>query len=114
MKLIPIPSLIAIAICALLSFGFYSFNTNPLRLLLSIGSFVMLSLTLIPAIGTKFNLYHKAVNIRTVASLFFATIFAVNIIFSFLIFTAPVYIVICGVLLLLYLLILYYLIRPTA
>lgn len=112
MKANPITTLIALLMCALLAYGFYSFNNNPLKEILCGGSFVLLFTTLFFTIGGRFNYYQKSINIRTVSILFFALFLASNLAISFLNFTEGAYIVVHGLGFLFYLLILYYLTRP--
>ena len=107
MKLNFIPTIIAIAISGLISYGFYSFHNSNNKLLLSIGSFTFLALTLIFTIGATFDLSRTKINIRTVSALFFGTSLVSNLVFSFFEFTKPIYVIVNGILLLAYLLVIY-------
>jgi hypothetical protein len=112
MKINPVTTAIAIAISALIAYGFYSFNDNALKVLLSIGSFVILAICLVFTIGGRYDYYATNVNVRSASLFFFVVGFASHLIFSFLQFTIPVYIVTHGIILLLYLLTLYKITRP--
>ncbi len=111
MKINPIPALIAIGISALLAYGFYSFAPQSTHILISVGSFIMLSLSAICAVGVQFNYYRKTVNTRSLSMLFFCTSFISNLIFAF-IPCSDFYIIVHGIMLLFYLLLLYFVSRP--
>ncbi|MFY7730667.1 MAG: hypothetical protein ACOVRN_14185 [Flavobacterium sp.] len=111
MKINPITTIIAVLMCALLSYGFYSFSNPPLRELLCGGSFVLLFTTLFFSIGTRFSTYQTNINVRTTSFVFFAVFIATNLFFSLLNLNKDVYIIVHGLALLFYLLVLYYLTR---
>ena len=107
MKLNFAQTIIAIAISLLIAYGLYSFHNSENKLLLSLGSFVFLATTLIMAIGVNFEESRTTTNIRVISGIFFAIAFISNLIFSFLRFSTPSYIIINGVLLLIFVLITY-------
>lgn len=111
MKINPITTIIAVLMCALLSYGFYSFNNSSLRELLCGSSFVLLFTTLFFSIGTRFSTYQTNINVRTVSFVFFAVFIATNLFFSLLNLNKDIYIIVHGLALLFYLLVLYYLTR---
>ncbi|KGO85258.1 hypothetical protein Q765_17345 [Flavobacterium rivuli WB 3.3-2 = DSM 21788] len=111
MKFNPVTTAIAIALGALIAYGFYSFNDNALKVLLSLGSFLILSICLVFTIGGSYSYYSTNVNVRSTSLLFFTVAFISHFIFSFTQFSASVYIVTHGILLLLYVLVLYKLTR---
>ena len=111
MKINPIPALIGIGISALLAYGFYSFTPDATRILISIGSFIMLSLSALCAVGIQFDLYRRAINTRTLSMFFFCAAFVSNVVFAFIL-SADAYIIVNGIMLLLYLLMLYFVSRP--
>jgi hypothetical protein len=71
MKLNFITSIIAIALSLLIAYGFYSFHNNENKILLSAGSFVFLTSTLVMTIGASFELPRTNTNIRVVSGLGF-------------------------------------------
>jgi len=107
MKLNFITTLIAIAVSLLIAYGLYSFHNSENKILLSAGSFVFFAITLILAIGTSFELPRTTTNIRVVSGVFFAIALASNLIFVFISFSVPSYIIINGILLLVFVLIVY-------
>lgn len=111
MKLNPIPALLGIGISALLAYGFYTFAPGTTNVMVSIGTFIMLSLSAICAVGIRFNYYTKAVSTRMLSIFFFCASFISNLIFVFIAST-DAYVIIHGIMLLLYLLLLYYVTRP--
>lgn len=107
MKLDFIKTIIAIAISALIAYGFYVFNTNENKELLSIGSFVFFLVTSVLTIATNLKLPRTTSLIRTISVIFFFIALFSNIIFSFVNFREAVYIIVNGVLFLLFVLITY-------
>jgi len=112
MKFNPITSAIAIGLSALIAYGFYSFNDNSLKVVLSAGSFIFLGLTLLFSIGAGSGSFARNLNTRTASWFFFFLALASHLLFSFVTFTVPAYVVTHGIMFLLYLLVLYYIIRP--
>jgi hypothetical protein len=112
MKFNIVTTFIALCLSALIAFGFYSFNDNALKAALCIGSFILISITLVMAIGIRFNNYRGNINIRATSVTFFVAALVSNLIFSFVVFSLPAYIVTHGILLLLYLLVVYLILKP--
>jgi hypothetical protein len=103
-----IKAVIAICISGLISYGFYSFHDSDNKLLLSIGSFVFLAITLLFAIGISFdNLPRTTTMVQVVSIIFFIVALISNIAFSFFNFTPPIYIITNGIALLIYALVAY-------
>jgi hypothetical protein len=111
MKVNFIKSIIAITLSGLIAYGFYSFHISENKLLLSAGSFVFVALTLILTIGISFDLSRTSINVRTVSAIFFLVAMTSNIIFLFVSFSVPLYIISNGILILLYTLITYSILR---
>jgi hypothetical protein len=111
MKINTVTAAIGLGISALMAYGFYSFNDNALKGLLALGSFILLALTLIVAIGVSYSQYATTVNVRTASVFFFVAALASNIVFSFTNFSAPAYIVTHGIMLLLYILTVYLVVK---
>ena len=107
MKLNFITTIIAIAVSLLIAYGLYSFHDSENKILLSAGSFVFLAITLVFSIGTSFQLPRTTTNIRVVAGIFFAVALISNLIFTFIAFSVPSYVITNGILLLVFILIAY-------
>ncbi|MCZ2130483.1 MAG: hypothetical protein LC109_09475 [Bacteroidia bacterium] len=107
MKINFVQTIIAIAVSLLIAYGLYSFHDSENKILLSAGSFVFLATALVMTIGASFELPRTTTNIRVVSGIFFAVALASNIIFSFVTFSVPLYIIANGILILIFLLIIY-------
>lgn len=107
MKINSIKAIIAICVSGLIAYGFYSFHKTDNKLLLSVGSFVFLSLTLLFTLSISFSLSRTTTMIRTVSGIFFAIAFISNLLFSFFNFSTPIYVIINGIALMTYALIAY-------
>jgi hypothetical protein len=106
MKINPILLLIAAGIAALIGFGFYSANkAEELVWAITIGSGLLSLITLSGIFAVNFDARGGTGNVRIISGLFFAISLVSNIIFNFLNFTLPPYIIINGILFLLYILI---------
>lgn len=107
MKINFVQTIIAIAVGLLIAYGLYSFHDSENKILLSSGSFVFLATTLVMTIGASFELPRTTTNIRVVSGIFFAVALVSNLIFSFVTFSVPLYIIANGILILIFLLIIY-------
>ena len=107
MKINFVQTIIAIALSLLISYGLYSFHNSENKMLLSVGSFVFLALTLIITIGASFELPRTTTNVKVVSGIFFAVALISNLIFTFIKFSVPSYVIINGILLLVFILIAY-------
>lgn len=107
MKINSIKAIIAICVSGLIAYGFYSFHKTDSKLLLSLGSFVFLSLTLLFTLSISFSLSRTTTMIRTVSGIFFAIAFVSNLLFSFFNFSTPIYVIINGIAIMTYALIAY-------
>ncbi len=107
MKINFVQTIIAIALSLLISYGLYSFHNSENKMLLSAGSFVFLALTLIITIGASFELPRTTTNVKVVSGIFFAVALISNLIFTFIKFSVPSYVIINGILLLVFILIAY-------
>jgi hypothetical protein len=110
MRINVITLLIALAIAALAGYGFYMANgaQSDAPLVNALGGGITLFITLAGAIavGTKDDT-GGSLNIRLTSGIFFALMLVEQIIFCFVPFSMPPYIIVTGVLLLIYLLIAY-------
>ncbi|MAZ36721.1 MAG: hypothetical protein CL842_04645 [Crocinitomicaceae bacterium] len=107
MKINFVQTIIAIAVSALIAYGLYHFHNGVNQMLLSIGSFVFLSVTLALSIGVNFEQSRTTTNIRVVSGIFFGLALASNLVFSIFKFSTPSYVITNGILLLIFVLIVY-------
>ncbi len=107
MKINFVQTSIAIVGSLLIAYGFYSFHDSENKLLLSLGSFVFLAITLVITIGVNYEQSRTTTNVRVVSGIFFIVALASSLIFSFLKFSTPTYIITNGILLLIFILIVY-------
>ena len=109
MKINIIPSIIALAIAALLAFGLYSWcRFADLNLLIAIFGGICFLCTLGTSLGISFEKSRKSTNIKLLSSLFFFVFLISNIVFCCLSsFSIPVYVIINGVILVIWLLLCY-------
>jgi hypothetical protein len=107
MKINFVQTIISIAVSSLIAYGLYSFHYGENKILLSAGSFAFLASALVMTIGASFELPRTTTNIRVVSGIFFAIALISNLIFSFINFSVPSYIIINGILLLVFILIAY-------
>ena len=107
MKINFIPTIIAITLSVLIAYGFYNFNDGENKILLSLGGFAFLATTLVGSIGINYEQSRTTTNIRAVSGVFFTVAFTSNLIFNFLNFSKPSYIIINGILFLMFILIVY-------
>ena len=107
MKINFVQTIIAIAGCLLIAYGLYGFHESENKILLSAGSFVFLAATLVMTIGTSFEFPRTTTNIRVVSGIFFIVALISNLIFTFIAFSVPSYVITNGILLLVFILIVY-------
>ncbi|MEI7983740.1 MAG: hypothetical protein WCI71_18980 [Bacteroidota bacterium] len=107
MKINFVQSIIAIAVSLLIAYGLYSFHSSENKILLSLGSFVFFATTLLLTIGTSFQLPRTTTNVRVVSGIFFVVALISNLVFTFITFSVPSYVITNGILLLVFILIAY-------
>jgi len=109
MKIKVIPTLISVFISALCAYAIYSFAaTDTSKLLIAMGAFVCLSITLIGVIGFSLDNSRKAMNIHITSGVFNAIFFIVAIIYACVNdVNIPSYIIINGLLALVWILVVY-------
>jgi hypothetical protein len=107
MKINFVPTIISTAVSLLIAYGLYSFHESENKILLIAGSFVFFATTLIMAIGASFEVARTTTNIRVVSGIFFAIALIGNLIFTFVNFSVPSYVIINGILILVFILIVY-------
>lgn len=102
MRIHPVNFLIAILICALLTYGLVSLDANLMKGTIGIGSFIFLSSTLAVSIGFSFEGARAAVNLKVLSLLFFVCGLVLNLLFALLWSSQVSYIISCGILFLVY------------
>lgn len=107
MKINFVQTIIAIVVGLLIAYGLYSFHGSENKILLSAGSFVFLATTLVLSIGISFELPRTTTNVRVISGIFFAVALISNLIFTFINFSVPSYVIINGILLLVFIFIAY-------
>ncbi len=111
MKINFIPTLIALALSVLIAYGLYFFHIGENKILLGFGSALFFGLTLILTYGVSYELPRTGVNVRVVSGIFFLIGLIENIVFSFLNYSIPIYVITNGVLILIYILISYFIFK---
>lgn len=105
MKIDALNTVVALILAALLSYGCYAFcGSEDMRLLITIASFVELSVVGIGSLAVSFADQRRGVMFRILSGIFFAVLVAANGFAMLLGFSTPLYIILCGLLLVLYLL----------
>lgn len=108
MKLNVIPTIIAVAISALIAFGLYSFaKTEDYQSHLAIASFIALLFPLATTLGAKFEEPRTSANVKTLSGVFFILALIASVLFAFVKFTVPVLVLSEGLILLVWLLVAY-------
>lgn len=101
MKINVVLVVIAIAIAALLAYGLYSLsNASNNAVLLAVGSFIGFAATLSTALGFKADNVRASTNVKVASMSFFGLFLIANLIFTFVHFGTPFFVVINGLLLL--------------
>ncbi len=107
MRIDVIQAIICFAVSFLIAFGFYIVNNNQSKLLISVGSFVFITTTLIVLIAVRFAQPRTTSNIKVVSGIFFIVALISNIIFSLVKCLSIWYIITNGIIFLFFLLIIY-------
>lgn len=109
MKIKTVPAIIAVALCALIAYGFYAGSrSEDQRLWVTIGGGLSLLLTVGAVLGVSLERTRASVNMKIVSGIFAGILLLLNIIFCcFSSFSLPVYIILSGILLLTWLLVVY-------
>ena len=108
MKINIIPTIIALAASALIAYALYAFcKTEGQELLLAVGGGIALFLPLATCFGIRFEQGRTSANIAVVGGVFFAVLLIAQLIFTFVQFSTPAYVIVTGLLLLVFLLCVY-------
>jgi hypothetical protein len=107
MKINFIKTIIGIAVGSLIAYALFSIHHHQNKILISIGSFIFFAVTLVFTFGTSFEYSRTTTNVRVVSGVFFVVALISNLIFAFINFSVPSYVIINGILLLIFTLITY-------
>jgi len=107
MKVKLVPAIVAVLLSALIAYGFWSFHSFENKILLAVGGFVFCAATLFCTFGINYELPRTTTNIRFLSITFFIIALVSNLIFCFVNFSVPLYVILNGILLLIYILIVY-------
>ena len=107
MKINFVTTIIATAISLLISYGFYGFFEGDNKMIISVGTFVFLTITSVATIGVNFEKERSTTNIRVVSSIFFAIALISGLFYSFCNFSTAAFIIPNGLLLMIFILIVY-------
>ena len=103
MKVNIVPILIAVAISALLAYGLYALcKTDGQELLLAIGGFLCLFLSLATTMSVRFESRRSSANTALIGIIFFLLLLVSHAIFAFVHFSTPTYVIVNGILLLIF------------
>ena len=97
MRIHPVNFLIALLVSGLLTYGLASVDANTLKGTTSVGGFLFLACTLVAAIGLEFARERTGVNVRVIASLAFVVALALQLVFSFGVFSQASYVIVNGI-----------------
>lgn len=103
MKIDGTKSIITILLCALLAYGFYAIcDVQELKWLLCISSFLTTAVTGLFTIGVSLTAERTSMMFKAFSGIAFGIFIIMNLIFSFIDFNIPFYVIINGLLLLIY------------
>lgn len=106
MKINVLNTIVALILAALLSYGCYALcQVEDIRLLITITSFVELSVVGIGTLAVSFADQRRSVIFRILSGIFFAVMVLVNGVVLYFSFSTTFYVILCGLIFLLYLLI---------
>ena len=102
MKVDPIKLIISLALSAIIAYGLYHFNRGDFSLVLTIGSFIFLGILSGTISGVGLTNRRASTNVKVLAGVFYPLALVVNIIFMFVNFTVPIYVIVNGLFLLIF------------
>ena len=108
MKVNLFQTIIALAIGALISYGFYIFNESDNSIILGLVDFLIFSTSLIFLLGTNFELITVKVNVKVASGIFFITAMISSLLFTHLNFIESICVISYAIMYLLYILLLYF------
>ena len=108
MKVNLFQTIIALAIGALISYGFYIFNESDNSIILGLVDFLIFSTSLIFLLGTNFELITVKVNVKVASGIFFIAAMISSLLFTHLNFIASICFISYAIMYLVYILLLYF------
>ena len=111
MKIKVVPAIVAVLLSALIAYGFWNFHAFENKILLAVGGFVFCVSTLFFTFGINFELPRTTTNIRFLSITFFIIALVSNLIFCFVNFSIPLYVILNGILLLIFVVIVYSIVK---
>ena len=106
MKIDFVKSLIAIAISALLAYACYEIcDYEHIQWIITAGSFITIGVPMMLALGVSSKQERSSIMLKTLSWIFFLIEIISNIVFVFLDFSVPMYIIVNGIILLTFVLI---------
>jgi hypothetical protein len=108
MKVNLFQTIIALAIGALISYGFYIFNESDNSIILGLVDFLIFSTSLIFLLGTNFELITVKVNVKVASGIFFIAAMISSLLFTHLNFIASICVISYAIMYLVYILLLYF------
>ncbi len=103
MKIDWIKSVITLFLSALLAYAFYTIcDVEELKWLLTVAAFVTISVTGMCSIGLSLNAERTGIMFKAFSGIFLALFIVLNLIFSFIDFNIPFYVILNGILILIY------------
>ncbi len=108
MKINIVPTIIALAISALIAYALYVLcKTDGQELLLAIGGGIATFIPLATTLGVRFEQSRTSVNIATLGGVFTGIMLICCFIFALVRFATPVFIIVAGLLTLIFIIIVY-------
>lgn len=112
LKINPVTSLIAVAICALIAYGFYSFGIisdfhSTHHLIIVFSTFAFSSITLTATIGINFETNRITTVIRTASFVFFCVGLIATVLLNMFTSSIPLLIITMGILFLVFVFLIY-------
>lgn len=108
MKVNLVPTIIALAISALIGYALYALcKTEGQELLLAIGGGIATFIPLATALGVRFEQSRTSGNIATLGGAFTVIMLICCLVYAFVQFTPPAFIIVAGILLLVFIMIVY-------
>ncbi len=108
MKVNLVPTIIALAISALIGYALYALcKTEGQELLLAIGGGIVTFIPLATALGFRFEQPRTSGNIAALGGVFTVIMLICCFVYAFVQFTPPAFIIVAGILLLVFIMIVY-------
>ena len=105
MKVHPVNLLAAFVMSALITYGIFLMDSNVIKIVMGIGSFVFFTSTLGVSIGITFTSARTGVNVKIVAIIFFIISLMLNLLWAYFTFSQASYVIAVGIAFLLYIMV---------